>query len=102
MQIKSIFKLGAVAASVLLIASCSKTHGTADLDGGLSAHGLGKLEHFAGQREGEMYTTQAPHNQVYRFSYDDSSLAQKYVASVNAQATYLLSHPQARVLLSGH
>lgn len=102
MRTRSILKLGAVAASILLIASCSKTPGSADLDGGASARGLGQLQHFAGQDEGEMYTTQAPHNQVYRFAYDDSSLASKYVPSVNAQADYLKSHPGARILLAGH
>ncbi len=45
----------------------------------MAANGLGQLTHFAGQEAGEMYTTQAPHNQVYRFSYDDSSVAEKYV-----------------------
>ena len=101
MRVRSMLKLGAVAASVLLIASCSKTPGSADLDGS-SAQGLGKLQHFAGQQEGEMYTTQAPHNQVYRFAYDDSALASKYVPSVNAQAEYLKSHPGARILLAGN
>ena len=104
MRVRSMLKLGAVAASVLLIASCSKTPGSADglENGDASARGLGQLQHFAGQDEGEMYTTQAPHNQVYRFSYDDSSLASKYIASVNAQANYLKSHAGARILLAGH
>jgi peptidoglycan-associated lipoprotein len=105
MHVRSILKLGTIAASVLLIASCSKTPGSADgfgENGGASAQGLGQLTHFAGQQAGEMYTTQAPHNQVYRFSYDDSTLASKYIASVNAQANYLKSHPGARILLAGN
>ena len=104
MSIKPFLKLGLVAVSVLLLASCSKTRGSADLspESGLSAHGLGKLSRFAGQEEGESYTTQAPHNQVYLFSYDDSTLAQKYIPSINAQANYLKEHPGARILLAGH
>ena len=103
MRVRSMLKLGAIAASVLLIASCSKTPGSADgLDNGASARGLGQLNHFAGQEAGEMYTTQAPHNQIYRFAYDESALASKYVASVNAQADYLKSHPGARILLAGN
>jgi peptidoglycan-associated lipoprotein len=49
-----------------------------------------------------MYTTKAPHNQIYLFAYDDSALSEKYVASVHAQADYLKSHPGARVLIAGH
>ncbi len=104
MNARSFLKLGLVAASVILFASCSKTPGSADgtENGGAMAHGLGRLTHFAGQEEGEMYTTEAPHNQVYLFTYDDSTLAAKYVPSVNAQADYLKSHPGARILVAGN
>lgn len=105
MNAKSFVKLGLVAASIILLASCSKTPGSADgvgENGGLEAHGLGQLNRFAGQEAGEMYTTQAPHNQIYLFSYDDSTLAPKYIASVNAQADYLKNHSGARILIAGH
>lgn len=102
MRVRSMFKLGAIAASALFLASCSKTPGTADNLGDMAANGLGQLTHFAGQEAGEMYTTQAPHNQVYRFSYDDSTVANKYIPSINAQANYLKNHPNARILLAGH
>lgn len=98
-------KFGLVAAAVVLVASCSKTPGSANGmmgDGGLSAHGLGGMSRFAGQEEGESYTTQAPHNQIYLFAYDDSNLADKYLPSLNAQSEYLKSNPGARVLLAGH
>ncbi len=101
MSVQSLLKLGSIAATALLVASCSKS-GTL-LDGtDLSLNGLGKLTHFAGQAAGEMYTTDAPHNQVYLFAYDSSTLASKYVASANAQAKYLKSHPSARILLAGN
>ncbi|KTC85225.1 peptidoglycan-associated lipoprotein Pal [Legionella brunensis] len=105
MKARSFLKLGLVAASVVLLASCSKTPGSADGmggAGGASAHGLGQLGRFAGQEPGESYTTQAPHNQIYLFSYDDSSFNPKYTASLNAQSEYLKTHPGARVLLAGH
>lgn len=106
MNTQSFLKIGLVAASILLVTACSKTPGSADGmaegNGGLEAHGLGKLNHFAGQEEGEMYTTQAPHNQIYLFAYDDSTLAAKYVPSVHAQADYLKNHTGARVLIAGH
>lgn len=96
------FKLGLVAASIVLLASCSKTPGSADIGNGLSAHGLGGFTQFAGQAPGESYTTQAPHNQRYLFAYDDSSFAAKYRPSLMAQADFLKSHPGARILLAGH
>ena len=105
MNTRSLVKLGLVVSCVILFAACSKTPGSADgmgSEGGLSAHGLGEAGGFAGQEAGEMYTTQAPHNQIYLFAYDDSALENKYIASVNAQADYLKSHPGARVLIAGN
>jgi peptidoglycan-associated lipoprotein len=107
MKIGSFYKLGLVLASVLLVTACSKKFGSADGaamgDGGdASAQGLGQMTQFAGQEPGESYTTQAPHNQLYLFSYDDSNLASKYLPSVNAQAEYLKTHTGARVLIAGH
>lgn len=105
MKNRAFLKFGLFVASVMLLASCSKAPGSADGmagEDGAQAHGLGQLTHFAGQDAGEMYTTQAPHNQIYLFSYDNSTLAPKYVPSVNAQSEYLKSHPGARVLIAGH
>lgn len=105
MNAQSFLKLGLVAAGIIVIAACSKTPGSADGmsgENGAQAHGLGQSTHFAGQQDGEMYTTQAPHNQIYRFSYDNSTLAPKYIPSVNAQAEYLKSNPGARILIAGN
>lgn len=107
MKAKSFLKLGLFFASIILLASCSKTPGSANgagmMDGGdASAHGLGQFSHFAGQEPGESYTTQAPHNQRYLFAYDDSNLASKYIDSLNAQSDYLKSNPGASVLIAGH
>ena len=103
MKLKSIVKIALITTCVLMAISCSKTRGVSGFgDEALTAHGLGLGDRFAGQEAGEMYTTQAPHNQIYLFAYDDSALASKYVDSVNAQAEYLHSHPNARVLIAGH
>lgn len=106
MRIKTMMKSGCIVAGLLLLASCSKNPGSMDGvsdDGGLTSQGLGELSgQFAGQASGESYTTQAPHNQVYLFAYDDSTMAAKYVPSVNAQANYLKSHSGARVMIAGH
>jgi len=99
--LKSI-KLPALAIGALLLSACAKHPGMADGNSGLLSQGLGAMEHFAGQQEGEMYTTQAPHNQIYLFSYDDSSLNDKYMASLEAQGNYLKGHPGAHVMIAGH
>jgi len=70
--------------------------------GDTSSQGLGQFTRFAGQAAGESYTTQAPHNQRYLFSYDDSTLNPKYIPSLDAQSAYLASHPGAHVLIAGH
>lgn len=90
--------------SLVFLAACSKNHGTADMpyNSGASARGLGEFTHFAGQQAGESYTTSAPHNQRYLFSYDDSTLNSKYIPSLDAQSAYLVSHPGAHVLVAGH
>lgn len=108
MKAGSFYKLGLILASVILVTACSKKFGSADGSamgegsGDASARGLGQMTHFAGQEPGESYTTQAPHNQLYLFSYDDSNLASKYLPSINAQADYLKNNPGARVLVAGH
>ena len=107
MNAKSFLQLSLILGA-LALASCSKTPGTAGdygnaaSGGALSSHGLGGFTRFPGQEPGESYTTEAPHNQLYLFSYDDSRLAPKYLPSLNAQAEYLKSHAGARVLLAGH
>jgi peptidoglycan-associated lipoprotein len=106
MNAHSMLKKGIIAASLILLVGCSKhtantTMGGAD-DGSMQANGLGQSGGFAGQETGESYTTQAPHNQIYLFSYDGSDLAPKYIPSINAQAEYLKAHTGARIMIAGH
>lgn len=104
MKAGSFCKLGLLALSIFVVTACSKAPGSADgiTETEASAQGLGQFTHFSGQEPGESYTTQAPHNQLYLFAYDDYNLAPKYLPSINAQAEYLKSHPGARVLVAGH
>ena len=92
-------KFSLIAASTVLFSACS--HMPRGMDG-LSSHGLGSSGGFLGQEAGEMYTTQAPHDQIYLFDYDDSVVHEKYLASIQAQAEYLKSHPNARISVDGH
>lgn len=102
---KNLIIKGIAVACLLSLAACSKHTGGSHMgmaDGGLTANGLGMGSNFAGQEQGESYTTEAPHNQVYLFSYDDSNVASKYLPSLNAQAEYLKTHAGARVLIAGN
>jgi peptidoglycan-associated lipoprotein len=106
MNARSFIKKGIIAASMILLVACSKHSNNAAIsasdEGGLQANGLGQSGDFSGQETGEMYTNQAPHNQIYLFSYDASELESKYHPSLNAQSEYLKSHTGARVLIAGH
>lgn len=102
MRAKLFLKSMIIASSVMVAAGCSKAPGLADGTDGLTSQGIGQFPHFAGQQAGESYTTKAPHNQLYLFSYDSSQFASKYIPSLNAQSEYLKSHPGARVLVAGH
>ena len=105
MNIKCIIKSGLITITLILLTSCSKQYSDMDhasATNGTKTHGLGRFSQFSGQEEGESYTTQAPHNQVYLFSYDSNQLASKYLPSVNAQIDYLKTHPRAKILLAGH
>lgn len=89
--------------SGILLQSCSNHSDLSEADGsGVQSRGLGNFHRFSAPEPGEEYTTKAPHNQVYLFAFDNSQLAEKYEASLNAQAHYLRSHSNARILLAGH
>lgn len=100
----SALRRGILIGAVSILAACSKN--TGQMEGGYgdetTATGLGQFTHFPGQRAGESYTNKAPHNQLYLFSYDNSSLNPKYEPSLHAQAAYLRDHPSARVMIGGH
>lgn len=44
----------------------------------------------------------APANQVYYFTFDNSKVQQEDIASIDAQANYLIKHNKARIRLEGH
>lgn len=89
------------------LVACSSTKQAADVtdarEHGVITQGIGTGASFdSNQGTGEVYTTKAPHNQVYLYAFDNSVLAKKYRPSLSAQARYLLMHPGARVVLAGH
>lgn len=44
----------------------------------------------------------APYNQTYRFDFDSFEVKKNDVRSIDVQANYLMSHPQAKVRLEGN
>jgi len=44
----------------------------------------------------------SPANQVYYFNFNNSHVERQYIASIDAQANYLINHSSARIRLEGH
>lgn len=103
---KHAIRLTFITAGLCLIAACSHKpmglgFGQGD-DGSTSAYGIKNMARFGKAIDGEQYTTRAPHNQVWLFAFDDDHVNEKYMPALEAQANYLQSHPNARILLAGH
>jgi peptidoglycan-associated lipoprotein len=103
---KATMKICILVMGLIVLNGCSKNlPGVSVNDAkatGAKSRGLGSRIGFSGQEKGEVFTTKAPHNQIYLFAFDNSTLANKYLASLNAQANYLMSHAGAQVMIAGH
>ena len=100
-------KLAFVVVAAGLLGACSTTSrdisvSNAEQSGEMTSSGLGMKSSFTQQEKGEMYTTNAPHDQTYLFAFDNSIFADKYLPSLNAQAKYLMTHPNAKIMIAGH
>ena len=51
---------------------------------------------------GSDFSVSAPSNQKYYFDLDKSGVHKEYMASIEAQAKYLVAHPNAQVRLEGN
>lgn len=91
---------------MILLSGCNSRQFQASVNDaipeGLKSRGLGLRSTFGLQEKGEVYTTKAPHNQVYLFAFDNANLQPKYRDSLNAQGRYLIKHPGARIMIAGH
>lgn len=101
-------KLALLALALSLVAGCSSTGkgGNApvsDLNQDAQASGIGDQPSFGdlnGANSPNRY--KAPFNQIYYFDFDKDNVYQADIASINAQATYLVAHPSSRVRLEGN
>jgi peptidoglycan-associated lipoprotein len=57
---------------------------------------------IGGYGTSEAYRLKGGANQIYFFDYDQSLVHDKYIPSINAQANYMVTHPNAKVLLTGN
>jgi len=108
MQVKNWLKLGCVAIGLMAVVGCSSSHKSANGGvGGTGADsaygsGAGQDASFTGEDKYDQATTRAPYNQTYHFDFDKSEVRPEYMASLNAQAQYLVAHPAGRVLIEGN
>ncbi len=97
-----------VSLGLAALAGCSSTHkgagSGADANGADGVYGsaLGQDASFTGEDTFEQASTRAPYNQTYHFAFDNSEIRPEYMASINAQAQYIVAHPSARVLIEGN
>jgi peptidoglycan-associated lipoprotein len=68
----------------------------------LPTHARSTLQKTVIDQAERYVTTDAPHNQVYHFAFDKSHVKSKFVASLKAQAEYLVNHRDAHLRLEGH
>jgi peptidoglycan-associated lipoprotein len=102
-------KLALIAMSLAFVAGCSSMKNKAgeapvgDIDQGAQASGIGDQPRFGdlnGANSPNRY--KAPFNQIYYFDFDKDNVYQADIASINAQAAYLVAHSNARVRLEGN
>lgn len=97
----NLLKLSCVAIGLLSLTACS-TMGRNGSNGNLSTTALGNQYGVQPMGVGNDILLAAPHNQSYYYDVNKSILTSQYVASVNAQANYMVSHPSAKVLVAGN
>lgn len=66
----------------------------------VQTEGLSNESNFAEQTNADKL--RAPFDQTYYFDFDKDIVHQGDLASINAQATYLVAHANARVRIEGH
>lgn len=113
MNYHKLFKIALLTLAAVSISACSSTKKNAsDMgsssymggNGGVSTMGLGPDDgqSIGGYGTSDAYRLKGGANQIYFFDFDQSNVHEKYIPSLNAQANYVVSHPSARILLTGN
>lgn len=109
---KKMIQLVGVLLFAMVLAGCDvvskdRTAGVASSVGGgddapAQTVGAGSPDRFADDAATSKHALRSPVDQTYYFDFDQNTVKQAYVASIDAQANYLLSHPNGQVRLEGH
>ena len=108
MLVKKILKISSISASFFILAACStgkEELGEGNFDSTLTANkaiigGIGDTSKFYDD-EANINPLRVG-NQTYYFEFDQSRIESEDIASLMVQARYLISHPQAKVLIAGN
>lgn len=102
----------AVAAIALTVAACAPTSYDEELYDPSESSSMQNTDAYSaaagdkaairGRAQASNQANAKVHNDTYYFDYDKSEIQGRYRDAVNAQARYLLAHPNARILLAGN
>lgn len=109
MKLGQIVRASTIAVSIILITACSSLH-KRSTEGeavaranaayeGAEASGIGENNGFA-DNTGER--SQSLSKRVYYFDFNSDVVHEEDKPAIDANAAYLASHPEARVMLEGH
>lgn len=106
MKIKRYAMMFCLSAGIML-AGCSTTKGpgapVSDATGdGVSTSGIGSQGGYAGGGTASAACLQSPANQSYYFDLNSDNIHSEDNPCINAQARYLVAHPNAKVRLEGN
>jgi peptidoglycan-associated lipoprotein len=110
MKVKQWIKLAAVTMSVLTLVGCHSARKSADDaavndanaaygDNGAQSSGLGEASSFGDQANGARSSLS---KRIYYFDYDSNVVHDQDRPAIDANANYLVAHPNTKVMLEGH
>ncbi len=107
MLVKKILKISAISVSFFIIAACSTGKdelGEGSLDGKQISDkaivgGAGDVSSFYNETNTNLLKVE---DQTYYFDFDKSTIQSTYIPSLQIQARYLITHPQAKILIAGN
>jgi len=109
MKLNMHVKTSLIALGLLSLTACSTTgagnnslYGPNGSAGTLSTTGLGQQYGVQAINVPDSVLLTAPHNQSYYFDFDKRDVKTNYLASIKAQANYLIRHSNVRILVAGN
>jgi peptidoglycan-associated lipoprotein len=104
MKLKKLAHMMILTCSIAALAACSSTKRSdsttvADMSGdGAQSSAMSQGDQFAGQAG----PAQSAEKRTFYFDYDKSEVRDEDKPAIIANANYLLSHPNAKIILEGH